>query len=106
MVGGGSDLGEASKRLGLPVELVGEAEDFKGADEGIYPDNWPIATVFSDMMTQWRVGVAGATGLDYSALPIVLSIRRIKAADREEVFSGLQVMEQAALEFIRKKAEN
>lgn len=56
-----------------------------------------IVAIFTDMLTQWRVGANGATGLDYKSLPVVFSFRRIKAADRAEIFDGLQIMERAAL---------
>lgn len=56
------------------------------------------------MLTQWRVGPCGATGLDYAALPAVLNIRKVK--DREDVFECLQVMERAALKTIQKASND
>ena len=55
------------------------------------------------MDTQWRVGMSGATGLDYAAVPVVMRLVGVKASERAEVFAGLQIMEQTALEFMRKK---
>ena len=49
------------------------------------------------MRTQWRVGMNGPTGLDYSALPECWRRCGIKPADRHETFASLQIMEQAAL---------
>lgn len=49
------------------------------------------------MLTQWRYGPNGAAGLDYNALPFVMSVRGVKALDREDVFEGVQIMERAAL---------
>ena len=98
---GGSKAEDASSRLGLPLDLIQEAEGIVGAKDGIYPDNWQAVSVFCDMSTQWRVGVNGATGLDYAALPAVLNIRRVN--DREDVFECLRVMERAALREIRQK---
>lgn len=49
------------------------------------------------MGTQWRVGMAGAIGLDYAALPAVMALSRIPEADQPEVFADLRVMESAAL---------
>jgi hypothetical protein len=103
MVGGNSDKNEASSRLGLPADLIGEAEGYRDAGGGIYPDNAQTVAIFSDMLTQWRVGATGATGLDYAALPAVFSIRHIKREDRADVFDGLQVMERAALEAMREQ---
>lgn len=88
----------------MPLELVMEAEGFKKSDhDGIYPDNWQTVGVFLDMLTQWRTGMNGATGLDYTALPVVLRIRKVALAEREDVFNGLQVMERAALTHMRRK---
>lgn len=98
---GGSKDQEASSRLGLPLELVQEAEGIAGAKDGIYPDNWLPVSIFCDMSTQWRVGMKGATGLDYAALPAVMSIRKVK--DRADVFDCIRIMERAALAEMRGK---
>ncbi len=47
------------------------------------------------MGTQWRVGMGGAIGLDYVALPLVAKALRIKLTPAR--FDGLRVMEGAAL---------
>jgi len=83
--------------------LVQESESFTGAEDGIFPDNFLAVSIFCDMLTQWRVGMNGPTGLDYSALPAVLSIRRVKMADREDVFDCIKIMERAALGEMRSK---
>jgi hypothetical protein len=80
-----------------------EAEDYRGANEGIYPDNMAPVAIFVDLTTQWRVGMNGITGLDYGALPAVLSIRQIKRDDRAEIFECLQVMERATLKKVRER---
>lgn len=98
--GNGKSPEDATSRLGLPAELVQESETFQAAD-GIFPDNVKIVSVFMDMMTQWRFGPAGATGLDYTALPIVLRLREVPRADRQEIFDGIQTMERAALKGLR-----
>lgn len=88
----------------MPVEIVAESENFKQyKGEGIYPDNVQTVSLFIDMLTQWRVGVNGATGFDYKALPVVFKMRGVKKKNREEVFNGLQVMERAALKVMREK---
>jgi hypothetical protein len=101
MSSGGSKEEEASSRLGLPLDLIMEAEGIVGAKDGVYPDNWQTVSIFCDMSTQWRVGANGATGLDYAALPAVMSIRKVK--DRADVFDCLRVMERAALAEMRGK---
>jgi Phage related hypothetical protein (DUF1799). len=49
-------------------------------------------------MTQWRVGAAGATGLDYGVLPVVLRINRVPRDEWPDLFEGIRTMESAALE--------
>ena len=78
------------------------AEDFEVEVE-VWPDNWDAFEVFAAMQTQWRTGMSGATGLDYSALEPVMRLQGIKKRDQTEVFSGVRVMEIAALEVMRAK---
>jgi len=49
------------------------------------------------MSTQWRVGMNGATGLDYNALPVVMRFGGVIPADRATVFEEVRIMEDAAL---------
>ena len=58
--------------------------------------------MFIAMSTQWRVGMSGATGLDYGALPGVLRMSGIARKDWAEVFEGVRVMEDAALQIMQK----
>lgn len=69
----------------------------------LWQDNVAAVEVFVDMMTQWNVGPAGVIGLRYEALPVVMRMRGIPAADRADVFDGLRVMERAALEEMRRE---
>lgn len=54
------------------------------------------------MDTQWRVGVGGATGLDYGALPTVLRLSGVKRTEWPGVWDSVRVMERAALEEMHK----
>lgn len=67
----------------------------------IWPDNLQAFNVFVSMLTQWRTGFNGPTGLDYSALPEVWRRTKTAPQDRDDVFDCLRVMEDAALEHIR-----
>lgn len=49
------------------------------------------------MNTQWRVGMAGATGMDYAAMPVVMDMVGVEGANRPDVFASVQLMEQEAL---------
>lgn len=86
-----------------------EAENFERAfgfppdidDVEVVPDVWESCLVFSAMSTQWRVGMNGATGLDYSVIPNLLELLNIK--NKATVFDDLRVMELKALELMNKK---
>nr|WP_265498852.1 DUF1799 domain-containing protein [Providencia rustigianii] len=86
-----------------------EAENFERAfgfppdidDVEIVPDVWESYLAFSAMSTQWRVGMNGATGLDYSVISNVLELLNIK--NKVTVFDDLRVMELKALELMNKK---
>lgn len=60
---------------------------------------------FITSATQWRVGMSGATGLDYGALPTVLRLTGVPRADWPQVFDDLRLMEDAALAQMRKARE-
>lgn len=63
----------------------------------VEPEAWPTVQAWMRVQTQWRVaGMGGLIGLDYGAVDVVM--RRLRIADDDgEIFSGLQVMEAAAL---------
>lgn len=71
----------------------------------VWPDNAGALNVMIAMATQWRAGFSGPTGLDYAALPAVFELLRIPRDERADVFDGLRVMEDAALELFRELAE-
>ncbi|WP_416281602.1 MULTISPECIES: DUF1799 domain-containing protein [Providencia] len=85
-----------------------EAKNFERAfgfppdldDVEVVPDVWESYLVFSAMSTQWRIGMNGATGLDYSVIPNVLDLLNIKS--KATIFDDLRVMELKALELINK----
>jgi len=63
----------------------------------IWPENLAAFEAFSSMLTQWRTGMAGPTGLDYAALPAVLDLLEAPQASRRQVFEDIRAMEAAAL---------
>ncbi|WP_211230895.1 DUF1799 domain-containing protein [Chitinilyticum aquatile] len=83
--------------LGMPPELVAmlaaPPRDEPAEEIEVYPENWPALQVFLAMQTQWRVGMAGATGLDYTALPAVFELTGVKKRDRPDTFERLRVLE-------------
>ncbi|MCD0494821.1 DUF1799 domain-containing protein [Chromobacterium violaceum] len=63
----------------------------------------PVWRVWQGMQTQWRVGAAGAYGLDYCAMPVVEA--RCGVALDGEMFEALQAMEREALRLMSRKGE-
>lgn len=78
------------------------AADFEAEDTvEVWPDNVAAVNLLIRMGTQWRVGMAGLIGLDYSALPAVLRLSGVPRSEWAELFEDLQVLEGAALEQVR-----
>jgi hypothetical protein len=63
----------------------------------VFPENWPAFLVMEAMGTQWRAGMGGATGLDYAAIPPVMSLLSVPKKIRNSVFQDVRVMESEAL---------
>lgn len=49
--------------------------------------------------------MGGATGLDYGVLPEIWRRTKTPIEDRDEVFDDLRIMEDAALETMRKQSK-
>ena len=78
----------------------------KSAEVEVYPCNWETVQCFIDLQNQWRVGMSGATGLDYVAVPVVMDLRGIiRPKARRRVFEGLRIMESAVLSLWAEKRE-
>jgi hypothetical protein len=68
----------------------------------VWPDNVDTVNVFIAASTQWRVGMGGATGLDYAALPAIMKFVGIPKKRQSEVFEGIRLMERAALDEMKR----
>lgn len=62
----------------------------------LWPENWPVWRLWRDLETQWRAGMAGATGLDYSVAWLLIE-QRFRRRDRRLVLWLVQAMEEATL---------
>lgn len=81
-------------------------DDFEDEEEEVFEVwscSWPAFRVFEAMFTQWRVGFKGATGLDYTALPVAARMLGISA---RSVFEDIRVMEAAALKQISQSGQS
>ncbi|MFJ2480679.1 DUF1799 domain-containing protein [Pseudomonas sp. NPDC087598] len=63
----------------------------------VLAENWPAFVVFNAMSTQWRTGMGGATGLDYTVLRDVSDFVGTSRKQLREIFPDLQAMEVEAL---------
>lgn len=69
----------------------------------VWPENWPAYEVFTQLMTQWYVGMNGRTGLIYPSLYGLLDRRGYQGDEWLRVFEDVRVLEVAALETMRQE---
>jgi hypothetical protein len=69
-------------------------------DAEVWPENWPVFEIFAGVGTQWRIGMAGPTGLDYNAIYPLLDRVFDCRDDWDDAFLCIRVMESAALEVL------
>lgn len=67
----------------------------------VWDCNWPAYLVFSAMLTQWRMGFSGPTGLDYPALDVVMTLHNI--TDKRALLEDIQIMELEALKVFKER---
>ncbi len=82
--------------VSLP-EPVGAADDFE-----VWEENWPVVDLFLRVQTQWRTGMSGVVGLDYTAVAWVLRLIA-EEANHRALLEDLQIMEGAVLAYIAKQ---
>lgn len=82
-----------------------DPEDFEADAVEIWPENWPAFDLFCTLGTQWRTGMSGPTGLDYTAtLACIAALHGdLTPADRADLFRDLRAMEAAALSELARK---
>lgn len=78
-----------------------EPEDYASDDVELWPENWPAWRLFLQVCTQWRVGVAGATGLDYGPLFRLMDRMDLGREEWDQLFDDIRVIESSALETMR-----
>lgn len=71
----------------------------------LWPESVDIWNGWQLLQTQWRVGFAGHTGLDYTAVAATLDMLGVKRRDRAEWLQCLHAMERAALDEWEKQRE-
>jgi hypothetical protein len=78
-------------------------EDFDGEAVEVWPENHRAYFLFLALQTQWRVGMAGPTGLDYNTLFHKMDRMRLEPDEYDELEADVRTMEFAALEAMNKK---
>ena len=71
--------------------------DIPDEEVEVWAELWPAFRLFEAMSTQWRTGMGGASGLDYSVIPVTASMLGIKRLELPVLFSDLRLMEVEAL---------
>lgn len=104
LVTGAPDAGDDSfwAALGIPPEMRAGIVESAATTE-IWPESAEPFGLFSQMLTQWRTGMSGPTGLDYAALPAIFDMNDIAPARRRQAFDDLRVMESEALAVMRQQ---
>lgn len=85
------------------MALWGASPEDVSPPVAVWPDNWPVLDVFIKCNTQWRTGLNGAYGLDYSVLPWLFEMCSVP--DHKQAFKDIQIMERAALDEMRQQSE-
>lgn len=89
---------EQAQGLGIPMSAYQAQKPVP-----VWPENRAAVLVFQLMSTQWRVGMGGYVGLDYTALREVWPIAGIADSKRSAVFMDLRYIEHFALDTIHEK---
>ena len=76
-----------------PVEVV------------IWPENVAAWSCWCDLQTQWRTGMAGATGLDYAAVLAYLTELGLQGDERRDTFAAIREAERAVLHAMAERRE-
>jgi hypothetical protein len=92
---------EELARYGLTRDDVEDAEEIID----LWPENMQAFGLFDRLGTQWRVGMSGATGLDYTAVQAVMVLTGVKRSDQPALFDDIRVLERAALDVMAEGRE-
>src|SRR5690349_7623931 len=71
-------------------------DDYPEPEIGIWPESWQAFQLFTRLSTQWRVGAAGAIGLDYNVLFHEMDRAGLAGDNYDETFSAIRVIESVA----------
>ncbi len=89
-----------------PAALEAQGLTLNDVTADVWPENWQTYLIFVSMSSQWRIGMHGPTGLDYSAMPFVFRMHGVKRQDWPEMYTSMRIMEASALEAISSRKED
>lgn len=69
----------------------------------IWPDNVRAFNLFQGLRTQWRVGMGGATGLDYFVAYHRMDRMGLPPEEYEQLDLDIQIMEAAVLQWMNER---
>lgn len=72
-------------------------DDYEEEAVEVWPENQPVYMLFVQLQTQWRIGMGGATGLDYNTLYHKMDRMKLEPDEYEELEDDIRTMEFAAL---------
>lgn len=98
------ELDAAWARFG--VERVGQESTKDVQAFHLLPECVPVFALWQELQTQWRIGFAGPTGMDYSAVEAYMRMSHNPLRRDSTTIGYLRTMERAALKvFAEKRAE-
>lgn len=78
-------------------------EDFGDTRFALWPENEDAINLFCSISTQWRVGMAGPTSLDYNVLFTLMGLKNLSYEKHCELFNDIRVIESEALKAMNTK---
>ncbi len=83
--------------------VLGITTEKKEVDDNFYvlKQNWLYLEMFLRCQTQWRVGVSGIIGLDYTSVLEMIKLYGIQ--DSVVMIEKIQIIESAALQAMNKE---
>lgn len=98
------ELDESLAAFGLVLEQP--PADDRPPPYYLWPEHEPVLGLWLQVQTQWRVGMNGATGLDYAGVQALVAMRQLATPEQlPELIEGLQIMERATLNEWAEQAE-
>lgn len=87
--------------LGVPVA---HRNSFRAPPTEVWACHWKTVCLFGVMSTQWRTGMNGPTGLDYTALPVAARALGVRLSRQR--FEDLRTLESEVLKIVQERSKN